>query len=52
MSEDFAFCDRWRALGGTVWVDLTLGLNHTGPVKFEGGKWVERYVPQTPRVEL
>ncbi|KAK3235689.1 hypothetical protein CYMTET_54130 [Cymbomonas tetramitiformis] len=53
VSEDFAFCDRWRKLNGEVWVDLTVGLNHTGPIKFEGGKWIDRYLPQPPpREEL
>lgn len=43
--EDFAFCDRWRALGGEVWVDLTEGVNHVGSYKHLGRDWVERYKP-------
>lgn len=30
VGEDFAFCDRWRALGGTVWVDPEIALQHIG----------------------
>ena len=22
LSEDYAFCHRWRAVGGTIWVDI------------------------------
>jgi len=36
LSEDYAFCDRWRSLGGTVWADLRTTTWHTGPVRIEG----------------
>ena len=42
ISEDFAFCDRWRGVGGEIWVDLTTGLNHTGTFRFEGANWIKR----------
>mmetsp|Transcript_9649 Transcript_9649/g.16568 ORF Transcript_9649/g.16568 Transcript_9649/m.16568 type:complete len:311 (+) Transcript_9649:80-1012(+) len=45
ISEDFAFCDRWSALGGEIWVDLLSGLNHTGTFKYEGKEWLQRYSP-------
>ena len=45
ISEDFAFCDRWSALGGEIWVDLISGLNHTGTIKYEGKEWLQRYQP-------
>jgi hypothetical protein len=32
LSEDYAFCHRWRALGGEVWVDPGLILDHHGSV--------------------
>lgn len=32
LSEDYAFCHRWRALGGQVWVDPGLILDHHGNV--------------------
>lgn len=32
LSEDYAFCNRWRALGGSVWCDPGLILEHYGTV--------------------
>lgn len=36
LSEDYAFCRRWRAIGGEIWVDLESRLTHVGPMKFAG----------------
>jgi hypothetical protein len=36
LSEDYAFCRRWRALGGEIWLDLASKLVHTGPYAFRG----------------
>jgi hypothetical protein len=36
LSEDYAFCRRWRALGGEIWLDQTSRLTHTGPYSFVG----------------
>lgn len=36
LSEDYAFCDRWRRAGGQVWVDLESSSTHVGPVPIEG----------------
>lgn len=36
LSEDFAFCRRWTALGGEIWVDAKSRLKHVGPVIFDG----------------
>lgn len=36
LSEDYAFCDRWRSLGGTVWADLLSPTRHVGPVTVHG----------------
>lgn len=36
LSEDFAFCRRWRALGGTIWLDLRSAITHTGSADFAG----------------
>ncbi|MDE1996554.1 MAG: hypothetical protein KGI75_28905 [Rhizobiaceae bacterium] len=36
LSEDFAFCHRWRALGGEIWLDTGSKLNHTGAHCFVG----------------
>lgn len=36
LSEDFAFCERWRALGGKIWLDTQSRLTHTGVASYEG----------------
>ena len=36
MSEDYAFCRRWRNIGGEIWVDLNSKLTHEGPMLFHG----------------
>lgn len=36
LSEDYAFCRRWRALGGDIWLDLKSELTHVGPQAFYG----------------
>lgn len=36
LSECFAFCRRWRNLGGEIWVDIRSRLTHVGPVPFRG----------------
>lgn len=35
-SEDLAFCRRWRAIGGTVWLDPHILLQHWGMACFSG----------------
>lgn len=36
LSEDYAFCHRWRAIGGTVWADVDSRVTHTGNVTVQG----------------
>jgi len=36
VSEDYTFCDRWRAMGGQIWADLSISLTHVGYFKFKG----------------
>lgn len=36
LSEDFAFCKRWRDMGGEIWADLSSRLHHIGPMTFCG----------------
>jgi hypothetical protein len=36
LSEDYLFCARWRALGGTVWCDPAIRLEHQGQVGLAG----------------
>jgi hypothetical protein len=36
LSEDYAFCHRWRTLGGRLWLDTQSTLTHIGAHEFEG----------------
>jgi hypothetical protein len=36
VSEDFAFCQRWRDIGGKIWLDTEGKLVHTGNYNFQG----------------
>lgn len=36
LSEDFGFCQLWRALGGKIWLDVEGALVHTGSHDFIG----------------
>lgn len=36
LSEDYAFCRRWRDLGGDVWADPNILLDHIGTATFKG----------------
>lgn len=36
LSEDYAFCQRWRDMGGRIYVDLMTPLTHIGSYSFRG----------------
>lgn len=36
LSEDWMFCERWRKLGGSIYVDVTINLIHTGIEQYNG----------------
>jgi hypothetical protein len=36
LSEDYAFCRRWRNIGGRLWLDTVGELTHIGPHEFAG----------------
>lgn len=36
VGEDYLFCDRWRNIGGEVWVDPSINLKHCGSFEFTG----------------
>lgn len=36
LSEDYAFCRRWSALGGEIWADVESRLTHVGPMAYSG----------------
>lgn len=35
-SEDWMFCHRWTKMGGGVYIDITINLDHTGVETFKG----------------
>jgi len=37
LSEDYAFCRRWTALGGEIWADFQSRLTHVGYAAYAGG---------------
>jgi hypothetical protein len=41
LSEDYAFCYRWRRLGGKVWLDTRSSLRHVGAYEFCGTPLVD-----------
>lgn len=36
LSEDYAFCRRWRDLGGEIWADFDARLTHVGHAAYTG----------------
>jgi hypothetical protein len=36
LSEDYAFCRRWRDLGGEIWADMEARLTHVGHAAYTG----------------
>lgn len=47
LSEDYSFCQRWRDIGGKVFVDVDIAMGHVGQYEYAGtlGEWIEP--PQT-----
>jgi len=35
-SEDWLFCHRWTNMGGSIWADVSINLNHTGIEDYRG----------------
>lgn len=46
MSEDFAFCERYRAVGGKIYVDPHISLQHVGTFVWQGD-WYSHLVSET-----
>lgn len=36
LSEDYTFCKRWIEMGGDIWADTSIVLDHSGHYKFQG----------------
>lgn len=56
LSEDWSFCERWRKLGGTIFADTSIVMNHIGKYSYKiwNVKGVERtkIAPPAPGHEL
>jgi hypothetical protein len=49
-SEDIAFCRRWAAIGGRVWLDPHILLEHWGMARFAGHP-AEMFVATAPAAQ-
>jgi hypothetical protein len=49
LSEDYTFCRRWQEIGGDVWLDPSISLNHYGHFCFQGNP--EAIISFGPRPE-
>jgi hypothetical protein len=47
LSEDYTFCNRWRRIGGEIWVDMKSRLTHVGTYPFRGD-YATQYTPAEP----
>jgi hypothetical protein len=36
LSEDWLFCERWRKMGGRIFIDVSISLTHTGTEDYRG----------------
>ncbi|HLI11363.1 MAG TPA: hypothetical protein VKY65_07155 [Alphaproteobacteria bacterium] len=51
LSEDYAFCRRWRAIGGEIWLDLQSRLTHAGSHDYKGNV-AARFAPSSGQVRV
>jgi GT2 family glycosyltransferase len=49
MGEDYAFCERFRAAGGTIWLRPDIVLTHVGSHVFTGGNLLDILEPKQGR---
>lgn len=40
LSEDYTFCRRWQKMGGSIWTDPEIVLNHVGTHTFRGRRFL------------
>ena len=58
LSEDYTFCRRWQEIGGDIWLDPSISLNHYGHFCFQGNpnaiiNWGEPILPpEQPREDV
>lgn len=49
-AEDYAFCHRWRAIGGKVYVCPDISLKHVGGMKIFEGSWSDSWTMQPKEI--
>lgn len=52
LSEDFGFCQLWRALGGKIWLDVEAALVHSGSHDFIGQPALRFGTSDAPALKL
>lgn len=54
LSEDYTFCRRWQDIGGDIWLDPSISLNHYGSFCFQGNPemiiQLEQPIETTPAI--
>lgn len=50
LSEDYGFCRLWQQMGGEIYADLTVQLNHIGQFTYAGNPM--QYLQNTPGVSV
>lgn len=52
LSEDYTFCRRWQEMGGDIWLDPSISLNHYGSFCFQGNpEMIIQYNSEAPITE-
>lgn len=46
--EDFDWCNKWRAMGGEIWVDPTIEFTHSGRKQWKARLWDSAMPVQSP----
>ncbi len=52
LSEDYTFCRRWQQMGGKIWLDPNINLNHYGTIPFRGNPAVIFEQPQQQQQQV
>ena len=54
LSEDYTFCRRWQDIGGDIYLDPSISLNHYGSFCFQGNPSaiIQFNIPEQQREEV
>jgi len=54
VGEDYSFCHKWRAIGGKIWIDPHIRLDHCGTKIYKGNlaQWLRKDEPEPPQLKL